>query len=64
MSEDVVSGDVGRPERPERRRGPVVVEPRAAATVVLLRPGSRGPTVLLTRRTATMRFGGDMYVFP
>jgi 8-oxo-dGTP pyrophosphatase MutT (NUDIX family) len=64
VSDDVVTGDVGRPERPERRRGPVVVEPRAAATVVLVRPGSRGPTVLLTRRTATMRFGGDMYVFP
>jgi 8-oxo-dGTP pyrophosphatase MutT (NUDIX family) len=64
VSEDVVPGDVGRPERPERRRGPVAVEPRPAATVVLLRPGSRGPTVLLTRRTATMRFGGDMYVFP
>jgi 8-oxo-dGTP pyrophosphatase MutT (NUDIX family) len=61
---DVTAGDVGRPERPERRLGPVFVEPRAAATVVLLRPGSRGPTVLLTRRTATMRFGGDLYVFP
>jgi 8-oxo-dGTP pyrophosphatase MutT (NUDIX family) len=64
MTENAVPGEVGRPERPEHRRGPVVVEPRAAATVVLLRPGSRGPTVLLTRRTATMRFGGDMYVFP
>jgi 8-oxo-dGTP pyrophosphatase MutT (NUDIX family) len=64
VSEEVVPGDVGRPDRSERRRGPVVVEPSAAATVVLLRPDSRGPTVLLTRRTATMRFGGDMYVFP
>ncbi len=67
MTEDLVPGDAGRPdrqERPERRRGPVVVEPRAAATVVLLRPGNRGPTVLLTRRTATLRFGGDMFVFP
>lgn len=67
MSDAAVPGDVGRPERseqPERRRGPVVVEPRQAATVVLLRPGRDGPRALLTRRTATMRFGGDMYVFP
>jgi 8-oxo-dGTP pyrophosphatase MutT (NUDIX family) len=59
-----VAGDVGRPERPERRRGNEVVEPRPAATVVLLRPVRRGLAVLLTRRTRTMRFGGDMYVFP
>jgi len=76
VTEDAAPGDAGQPaqpeqaaqpeqpERPERRRGPVIVEPRAAAAVVLLRPGSRGPTALLTRRMASMRFGGDMYVFP
>lgn len=35
-----------------------------AATVVLLRPGSRGLEVLLTRRPATMAFAPDVYVFP
>lgn len=37
---------------------------RPAATVVLLRPSGAGPEVLLTRRSATMRFGPDLYVFP
>ncbi len=40
------------------------VEPRPAATVVLLRRGRAGPEVLLTRRPATMAFAGDMHVFP
>jgi len=57
-------GAVGRPERPERRRGAPVVEPRPAATLVLLRPTRDGFLVLLTRRHRDMRFGGDMYVFP
>ena len=67
MTEDTVAGSVGRPERPERperRRGAEVVEPRPAATLVLLRPGRDGFSVLLTRRHRSLRFGGDMYVFP
>jgi 8-oxo-dGTP pyrophosphatase MutT (NUDIX family) len=63
VSEPPVTGDVGRPDRPERRRAEVV-PPKPAATVVLLRPGRHGPAVLLTRRPKTMRFGGDLYVFP
>jgi glyoxylase-like metal-dependent hydrolase (beta-lactamase superfamily II)/8-oxo-dGTP pyrophosphatase MutT (NUDIX family) len=38
--------------------------PRAAATVVLLRPGADGAEVLLTLRPATMAFAADRYVFP
>ena len=41
-----------------------VVEPRPAATVVLLRPGAVGLEVLLTRRPSTMAFAADMHVFP
>jgi 8-oxo-dGTP pyrophosphatase MutT (NUDIX family) len=65
--EATVSAEVGRPNRedgPERRRRPEVVRAKAAATLVLLRPGRAGLAVLLTRRTRTLRFGGDMYVFP
>ena len=40
------------------------VEPRPAATVVLLRRGPAGLEALLTQRPATMAFAGDMYVFP
>jgi glyoxylase-like metal-dependent hydrolase (beta-lactamase superfamily II)/8-oxo-dGTP pyrophosphatase MutT (NUDIX family) len=40
------------------------VEPKLAATVVLLRPGSAGPEVLLTQRPASMAFAADMFVFP
>src|SRR3954454_1788366 len=49
---------------------PVVTVPRAtalpipAATVVLLRPSSAGPEVLLTRRPTTMAFAADVEVFP
>ena len=40
-------------------------EPRDAATVVLLRPGtSGGPEVYLLRRQASMAFGAGMCVFP
>ncbi len=38
--------------------------PRAAATVVLIRPGQDGPEVLLTRRPATMAFAAGIHVFP
>ncbi len=40
------------------------VEARPAATVVLLRPGSAGLEVLLTRRPTTMAFASDAHVFP
>jgi glyoxylase-like metal-dependent hydrolase (beta-lactamase superfamily II)/8-oxo-dGTP pyrophosphatase MutT (NUDIX family) len=40
------------------------VEPRPAATVVLLRPGPNGLETLLTQRPSTMAFAGDMHVFP
>jgi 8-oxo-dGTP pyrophosphatase MutT (NUDIX family) len=39
-------------------------EPRNAATVVLLRPGDRGPEVYLLRRQVSMAFAGGMCVFP
>ena len=54
----------GAADRPERRRIPEVVAPKAAATLVLLRPTRTGFAVLLTRRHRQLRFGGDMYVFP
>ena len=38
--------------------------PRAAATVVLLRPGPDGPEILLTQRPSSMAFAGDLFVFP
>jgi 8-oxo-dGTP pyrophosphatase MutT (NUDIX family) len=38
--------------------------PRPAATVVLLRPGSRGPEVLMVRRHRGSSFMADAYVFP
>ena len=53
-----------RPGRPERERGAPIVEPKPAATVVVLRPAADAYEVLLTRRAAGMRFGADMYVFP
>lgn len=53
-----------RPGRPERERGAPIVDPKPAATVVVLRPAVDGFEVLLTRRAAAMRFGADMYVFP
>lgn len=40
------------------------VEPRNAATVVLMRPGSSGPEVYLLRRQVSMEFAGGMAVFP
>jgi 8-oxo-dGTP pyrophosphatase MutT (NUDIX family) len=42
----------------------VVVEPRDAATVVLLRDGATGPEVYLLRRRPTMAFAAGMHVFP
>jgi 8-oxo-dGTP pyrophosphatase MutT (NUDIX family) len=40
------------------------VEPRNAATVVLLRPGTSGPEIYLLRRQTSMAFAGGMCVFP
>lgn len=40
------------------------VEPRLAATVVLLRSARAGLEVLLTRRPSSMAFAPDMHVFP
>jgi 8-oxo-dGTP pyrophosphatase MutT (NUDIX family) len=40
------------------------VEPKDAATVVLLRPGADGPEVYLLRRHTSMAFAGGMSVFP
>ncbi|MGH8891702.1 MAG: NUDIX hydrolase [Actinomycetes bacterium] len=40
------------------------VEPRHAATVVLLRDGAEGPEVYLLRRAGTMAFAAGMHVFP
>ena len=41
-----------------------VVEPRDAATVVLLRDGAAGLETYLLRRRTTMSFGPGMHVFP
>jgi 8-oxo-dGTP pyrophosphatase MutT (NUDIX family) len=40
------------------------VEPRDAATVVLMRPGASGPDLYLLRRQTSMAFAGGMCVFP
>ncbi|MCW2787032.1 MAG: hypothetical protein JWP74_3549 [Marmoricola sp.] len=40
------------------------VEPRDAATVVLLRAGADGPELYLLRRQVSMEFAGGMCVFP
>jgi len=53
----------GAPLHPDREPDPPA-RPTPAATVVLLRPGTGGLEVLLTRRPATMAFGPDIHVFP
>jgi 8-oxo-dGTP pyrophosphatase MutT (NUDIX family) len=40
------------------------MEPRPAATVVVVRPGADGPEVLLLRRAAASRFAPGYVVFP
>ncbi|MFT4286743.1 NUDIX hydrolase [Nocardioides sp.] len=40
------------------------VEPRDAATVLLLRPGADGPEVFVMRRRTSMAFAGGMVAFP
>ena len=42
----------------------VVVEPRAAATVMLVRDGVSGPEVYVQRRVASMAFAPSTVVFP
>lgn len=42
----------------------VAVEPRNAATVILLRSSDDGPEVYLLRRQVSMEFAGGMCVFP
>lgn len=42
----------------------VAVEPRNAATVVLMRPGAAGPDVYYMRRQVSMDFAAGMAVFP
>ncbi|MDP9820980.1 NUDIX hydrolase [Nocardioides massiliensis] len=49
-------------EYDDGRRTPV--EPRDAATVVLLRPGPEGPEAYLLRRQVSMDFAAGMAVFP
>jgi 8-oxo-dGTP pyrophosphatase MutT (NUDIX family) len=44
--------------------GAAPVEPRLAATVLLLRPAARGFEVYLQRRVGSMAFASGMYVFP
>jgi 8-oxo-dGTP pyrophosphatase MutT (NUDIX family) len=44
--------------------GATPAEPRDAATVVLLRPGTEGPEIYLLRRQTSMAFAGGMCVFP
>jgi len=39
-------------------------QPRPAATLVLLRPGPKGPEVLMIQRTQSAAFLGGAYVFP
>ena len=46
----------------EGRRQPV--EPRNAATVILMRPSSAGPEVYYLRRHVSMDFAGGMCVYP
>lgn len=58
-----------RIEREELRRGHVPegtppAEPRAAATVVVARPGDAGFEVLLLERSRTSRFAAGAFVFP
>ena len=57
-------GVVAEAARSDGRRLTTAVTPRAASTVVLLRPGPEGLEVLLTHRPASMAFAGDLHVFP
>jgi 8-oxo-dGTP pyrophosphatase MutT (NUDIX family) len=50
--------------RPERQAGLPIVEPQAAATLVVLRHAAAGLEVLLTRRAPKIRFAGGTWVFP
>lgn len=45
-------------------RAATPVEPKVAASTILLREGGSGPEAFLLRRRAQMRFAGGMVVFP
>jgi 8-oxo-dGTP pyrophosphatase MutT (NUDIX family) len=45
-------------------KGSAAAPPRPAATVVLLRPSSRGPEILMVRRARKASFMADAFVFP
>ena len=51
-------------ERPQTNEPGPPVEPRPAATIVLVRPGPDGLEVLLTRRPDSMAFAAGLHVFP
>jgi len=58
-------------EHPDERPGPgeelssgPPVEPRQAASVIVLRDAAAGPEVLLVRRNPSSRFMGGVWVFP
>ncbi|WP_209307619.1 hypothetical protein [Geodermatophilus sp. DF01-2] len=59
-----MTGDVKKLIRQYLSGSTEVVEPRDAATVVLLRDGARGLEVYLLRRRPTMAFAAGMHVFP
>jgi len=49
---------------PAAPSGPIVANPRPAATVVVLRDGPAGPEVFMVRRHADTAFMGGAHVFP
>jgi 8-oxo-dGTP pyrophosphatase MutT (NUDIX family) len=49
---------------PARPTGARPVEPRHAASLILLRQGERGPEVLMGRRPRKSSFAPDVFVFP
>lgn len=59
-----VSGDFVEEARRARDAGQRPVEPRDAATVMLLRDGAGGLEVYMLRRVPQMAFAAGMYVFP
>ncbi len=57
-------GDVERPGPGEEYNPGAPVQPREAASVILLRGGAEWLEVLLVRRTPKARFMGGVWVFP
>jgi 8-oxo-dGTP pyrophosphatase MutT (NUDIX family) len=56
--------EVDRPAPGEELNTGAPTEPRAAATVIVLRGGAAGLEVLLVRRNPAARFMGGVWVFP